>query len=140
MVKAKKRKRRDRRVKLDQRPERRHRGIFPTPVHDTRYLAMELPFYSNPRGMLTHRVRSVAEHLRDGKVSHRSVTYWCNNGCCVRAGGEFIAEPDRLLCQFCEFNAARHRQPTAEQLTGHHCHVGKLRVEQVCCQDERDRN
>jgi hypothetical protein len=106
----------------------------------TKYLPRSLPFFQNERGMLAHRVKSIAEHYRDGVLSHRSVDYLCGNGTGVRAGGEFLAEPTRLLCAFCEFRAQQAKLPSADRLVGRHVHIGRLRVEQTCCQDKKDRN
>lgn len=140
MAKLKKKRRRRLEIRLETRRPYGHYSALYDVRFNTRYVKYSLPFYSNERGLLAHRVRYVAEHLRNGKVAHRSVTYLCNNSTCVRAGGEFLSEPNRLLCMVCEFMAKRQGKPSADELVGHHVHVGKLRVEQACCCDKRGNN
>ena len=111
-----------------------------TGAWSSRYLDKALPFFNNERGLLTHRVHTVAEYIHDGKVAHRAVGFLCGNRTCIRAGGEFLAEPTRLLCSRCEFVAKSKRKPSAEELTGRHCHIGRLRVQQACCEDTKASN
>lgn len=100
-----------------------------------------LPFFHNYRGLLIHRVRSARSYIIDGKLSHSSVHYLCNNFGSLR-NGALLAEPpsDRLVCALCEAFALSHGMPSSEQLTGRHCHLGKIRAERVCCRDEIDSN
>ncbi len=137
----KKRKRRDKMIALEQEPRKSTASMRYRPDgHETKWLKESLPFYSNPRGMLDHRIRAIRSHFRHGKFSHTTVEYFCNNFASHSCGGEFLAEPSRLLCSFCEFFAKREGKPSADELVGRHCHVGKLRVEQVCCTDHKERN
>lgn len=98
------------------------------------------PFFQNPRGLLTHRVRSVKTHLRDGKISHYSCDYLCGNGGRFDSRDDLLIEPPegRMVCQLCEFTAKRQGKPSADELVGRHVHVGKLRVEQVCCHPNKN--
>lgn len=99
-----------------------------------------LPFYLNPRGLLIHRVESVTTYFLHGKRSHIAVTYLCNNS--TTADGEFLAKPPagRLVCHSCELFAKKKRKPSADQLVGRHVHVGRIRVEQACCCEQKERN
>lgn len=95
------------------------------------------PFNVNPRGVLTHRVRSVATFIRDGEVSHYSVHYWCANG--TNGDGVGLVEKppkDRLLCAHCERIAVEHGERTAEELTGRHVCIGVMKVHRLCCGHE----
>lgn len=139
MSKTKKRRKPTRRkgeIVLDLLPMNRN---FSRGISQRRYA---LPFFYNPRGLLIHRVRAVTDHLRDdGKIRHTSVHFQCNNFTFVRAGTEFQRVPaGRLVCAACEAFAAHRGKPTADKLAGKHVHVGKIRVEQVCCTEHKDRN
>lgn len=97
------------------------------------------PFVVNPRGLLIHRVASVASvYHGNGSLSHVSVHYWCGNMCNIDK--EIIHETlhddppkTRLLCEFCELKAASAKQKSADKLTGRHVHRGRLRAFQTCC-------
>ena len=108
---------------------------------DTVQWKASLPFFQNFRGLLIHRVRSARSHIVDGQLSHSSVHYLCNNFGSL-CNGELLAEPplDRLVCAVCEAFALSHGMPSSEQLTGRHCHLGKIRAERVCCRDELESN
>lgn len=102
---------------------------------------MALPFFINNRGILIHRVRSVRSFLRDGELNHSSIKYLCGNNGSL-GDGSLISEPpaDRLVCAACEAFAFAHGLPSADQLVGRHCHVGKIRAEQTCCCEQRESN
>ena len=96
------------------------------------------PFFVNPRGILTHRAKSVTTHTYRGEKSHHSVDYWCGSGCCFELGfeSECLVEcppDDRLLCHHCEARATAKMQPKADKLIGRHIHTGKLTAYQTCC-------
>jgi hypothetical protein len=112
------------------------------PTHRSIQWSKALPFFKNARGLLIHRVRSVRSHIQYGKHRHDSLSYLCGNGCSVSEGSEFLAEPpaDRLLCMNCEAMAKKLGLPSADRIAGRHVHVGKVRVEQTCCQDQREAN
>lgn len=95
-----------------------------------------LPFFDNSRGHLIHRVKEAMTFLYDEKFNHISVHYLCNNQ--TTGPGTFLAEPpeNRLLCEVCEMQAKRQRLASADELVGHHVHVGRIRVERTCCQDQ----
>lgn len=97
-----------------------------------------LPFCVNSRGVLSHRVRDGHTFLAsDGSVRHHSVHYWCGNIGPGDALSLFHDPPaDRLLCAFCEAQAVAHGQPTAEQLTGRHVCIGKVKAQRLCCHNE----
>lgn len=96
------------------------------------------PFYVNPRGILIHRVRAVCRHLRNGEVSHSSVTYWCGNQNCFHDESQLVSEPpkNRLLCSYCEAKAEAAGEVKADTIVGRHVHRGVLRAFKTCCIDE----
>lgn len=98
-----------------------------------------LPFFKNSRGLLIHRVESVTTYVYPHR-SHIAVTYLCNNS--TTSEGEFLAVPpkDRLVCESCELMAKRKRKPSADELVGHHVHIGHIRVERSCCRDKTGTN
>lgn len=95
-----------------------------------------LPFAVNPRGILTHRVRSVTTFFSRDGTFHHGTHYWCNNQTC--ADVTFHADPpaDRLLCARCEAAAASAGQKSSDELAGHHVHIGELRAKRLCCTSE----
>ncbi len=98
-------------------------------------------FFVNPNGIMIHRVRSIATHLNTaGRATHEGILYFCGNIGRPGRGRDsgFYDDPpaDRLLCSHCEAAAIRARQPTADELTGRHVHIGKLRAEKLCCKIE----
>ena len=137
MPKPKKKTRRDRTVKLLKPPLVRFYG-------DVRHWDRSLPFFRANAGILFHRVAYVQDFLRgDGKVRHTAVHYLCNNTGFVDRGAEFVADPTkagRLVCSFCEFQAKHRGMPSADELVGHHVHVGRLRAVQSCCCDHNESN
>lgn len=100
----------------------------------TKYWRSGLPFFNNHRGVLIHRVKEAGSHFCDGAYSHSHVRYWCNNGTGVE-NGELLADPptDSVLCIHCERMATAAGEKSAEDLTGHHVHIGRARVERLCC-------
>lgn len=95
-----------------------------------------LPFFVNPRGVLIHRVKRVTTIIWDGKVSHHTAHYWCNN----MGRGEFFEDPpkERLLCTVCESNAVAHGEKTADELAGRHVCLGKMKAHRICCKNEEN--
>ena len=95
-----------------------------------------LPFHVNPRGILTHRVRSVTSLWIDSHKSRRweSIRYYCGNSVCG-SGHDLTDDPpvNRLLCERCEAFAAIAKQKPADELVGRHVHIGKLRSVRTCC-------
>jgi hypothetical protein len=92
-------------------------------------------FYVNHRGILTHRVRYVTTHWKNGEVSHYSVGYWCGNSNCFHDGSPLVDEPpkERLLCLYCEVKATAAKQKGADKIAGRHVHRGVLKAHRVCC-------
>ena len=99
-----------------------------------------LPFYVNYKGLLVHRVKSAKCYLRDGEYSHTSVSFYCANS--TTSKGKFVDDPptDRLLCERCEQVVKQMGLPSADQLTGRHVHVGKVRCKRTCCQEQTESN
>src|SRR5262245_35931173 len=77
-------------------------------------------FCVNPRGILTHRIRSARTHLRCGKATHITCNYWCGN----IGKGEFVEVPPkgRLLCTYCEAKAVAAGEKPADKIAGRHVH------------------
>lgn len=97
-----------------------------------------LPFNSNPRGILTHRVRLGGSTVgSDGEHVNDWVHYWCS-GQAVGEGLELTDAPPqtRLLCAHCEAKAIAAGEPSADQLCGRHVHIGVVRAKRTCCPDE----
>lgn len=111
---------------------------------EVRHLKRSLPFYMNPRGVLIHRVEGVSQYTWRSGHKHIGVQYLCGNQTTTSGDGRefFVAKPpaNRLVCQACELAAVRKRKPSADQLVGHHVHVGRIRVERVCCCDQCETN
>ena len=97
-----------------------------------------LPFVDNPRGVLIHRIREVYTFMTDGQPRHSHAEYWCGNGTNFDGGNIFTSSPgaDRILCSRCEAIAVEHGQPTADELAGHHVHIGGVRPYRTCCKDK----
>lgn len=96
-----------------------------------------LPFNVNPRGILVHRVKSGQTHTEDnGERSHDCVHYWCGNVACGE-GVELTADPpeDRILCSACERIAVEAGEKSADELAGHHVHIGRVRAYRECCRE-----
>lgn len=109
--------------------------------NEVRHWTKALPFFFNHRGLLVHRVHSALTFLNaKGEDRHSSIHYFCGNGGCLDYG-ELLADPGkRLICARCEFLAQSNRKPSADQIVGRHCHVGRIRVEQTCCTKHRESN
>jgi hypothetical protein len=139
VAKTKKKKRRDKTIKLPT-----NFRIHTLDADRMRYRPRGLPFFRANAGMLFHRVAYICDYFRhDGRRSHTAVHYLCNNSSFIRGESELVADPSksgRLVCTACEFHAARKGKPSADKIVGHHVHVGKLRVEQACCEHEQHRN
>lgn len=98
------------------------------------------PFVVNPRAYLIHRVRFAATHFHDGHYPpHDTAEFWCGNQS-TSGGLEFVEDPpkDRLLCAYCEAKAIAKGEPSADELTGRHVHLGVLKPKRTCCSDERN--
>lgn len=137
---SKRKKRRDRTVKLD---KPRQPFAFGNNGRDYRQWDRSLPFFHASAGILLHRVSSVLDFIQGGKVTHTAVHYLCGNTSFVRRGAEFVADPQkagRLVCTACEFRAQRQRLPSADKIVGHHVHVGRLLAVQMCCCDLEGNN
>ena len=93
-----------------------------------------VPFVMSERGILVHRPRFAHTHIRNGRYSHDSTTYWCGN-----VGRIFLPEfPEgRILCARCEAMATtKGGLPSAESIVGHHVCIGGLRPYKTCCTHE----
>lgn len=103
------------------------------------------PFFLGPRSVLVHRVRSVQSHFIIGGVTpnHHSFDALCGGACNVKHAEleESVMDDvpaSRLLCQRCESEAKRRGLKSAEELTGHHVHVGTIRAHRTCCRETTD--
>lgn len=101
------------------------------------------PFFANPRGILTHRVRSITTHLHNyhsyGKPDrHHHVDYCCGGGANSSTCEGLTDEPpaSRLLCERCEQLAIEAGLPSADELAGRHVHVGRVKPFRTCCRDK----
>lgn len=133
MMTRKRKKRRVKTVRLDKPP---CHPLYGKSGKDYRYWNRSLPFFRSSAGVLLHRVTSVLEFIRHGKVTHVAVHYLCNNSSFLRRGAEFVADPQadcRLVCTACEYQARKRKLPSADKIVGHHVHTGRLVAVQVCC-------
>jgi len=96
------------------------------------------PFIVAPRARLVHRVRSITSYAWPDR-GHVSVTCWC--GYCFNLRPEQVADAlvanppeNRLMCEHCEWMAAKWRQPPTDELAGRHVHRGRLVPVRTCCQ------
>lgn len=98
------------------------------------------PFLINTRGVFVHRVRHARTVLWNGKASHHVVDYFCGNGTCGTGNLIFTDDvpEDRVLCERCEAFALAAGQPSADELAGHHVHIGRVRAFRVCCPNDNN--
>jgi hypothetical protein len=95
-----------------------------------------LPFVENSRGTLIHRPRSGATYNIHKSGPHVAVSFWC--GMAVSSDGNnltFHATPPdaRIVCARCEAAAVANGLPSAEELAGHHVHIGRTIAVATCC-------
>ena len=93
------------------------------------------PFVFNPRGVLVHRTKGVADRMEYDHVDGHAIHYWCeNNGNHRCELLEFMPE-GLILCARCESAAVAAGGKSAEELNGgKHVHVGGVRAVRHCCQ------
>lgn len=97
------------------------------------------PFHVNPRGILTHRVRSITTINglgKNGRKSWEAIHYFCGNQVCG-SWRDLRDEPpaNRLVCERCEQMAIALEEKSSDELVGHHVHVGRLRAFRTCCEE-----
>lgn len=109
--------------------------------HETCAWEKSWPFVANPRGVLVHRVRSILQFTWTNEPfkgdQHCHADYWCENGCNFHPDDHeivLVRDPgDRILCARCEGMAIANGQKSAEELAGHHVHIGGIRAVRFCC-------
>lgn len=81
--------------------------VFSAPGHVTKSVLSSLPYYKSRRGEYAHRVRSAANHWRNGELSHTSVEFWCGNTGFIGEKGYLLSEvgEGEVLCACCEGKA-----------------------------------
>lgn len=97
-----------------------------------------LPFVENSRGVLIHRPRTGATYNIHKSGPHVGIGFWC--GMSVSCDGKnltFHATPPagRIVCARCEAAAVASGMPSADELAGHHVHIGRTITAPTCCQD-----
>lgn len=95
------------------------------------------PFAINKRGVLVHRPASACVYNIHG-YPHIGVDFLCGMTVCDNRKKAKLTftdalEESALLCERCEFTAARMMLPSAERITGHHVHRGKVIGVKTCC-------
>ena len=126
-------------MKVKLRPPKRRRDR-----HDPHVIEWTTanPFFINPRGILSHRVRSACTIQYDGKDHHHCVQYWCGNQTCFDLDqmDALVNDPpkDRLLCTVCESRATAAEEKPADKLAGRHVHLGVLKAHRVCCNNDNN--
>lgn len=104
------------------------------------------PFIVNPRAILIHRIRYGTSFRRiDGTWSHDTVETWCGNGfnSMGAVGSDIIvADPpkSKLLCARCELIAVQAGEKSADELTGRHVHIGRVRAFRTCCHEIKNKH
>lgn len=95
------------------------------------------PFFSNPRGVLSHRVRTITK-LDFGDRWHYVVEYWCQGSTCHRDVDEgLVFDPGkRLVCEHCERKALERKLPSSSALAGRHVCTGVCRPINTCPQHQ----
>lgn len=95
-------------------------------------------FYVNPRGILIHRVQSIAaifhrEREKDRLIRHNA-HYFCGNSRWDINPEDLTNNPvqTKLLCARCEIAAMAEGQRPADKIARRHIHLGKVRVQQIC--------
>lgn len=100
------------------------------------------PFFTNPRGVLTHRVKAGTTFLNhDGSLRHWHVWYWCGNGANGHGvdGWKFPPDPEAVVCAFCEAMAIKAGQPSSDTIVGRHVHIGGVKAFRTCCMDNNEK-
>lgn len=91
------------------------------------------PFFTNPRGVLTHRVRALYRVRLDGR-EWWIVDYWCENGGRSEdVDNDLQFDPgERFVCARCEAKAVAAREKTSSELAGRHACIGVCVPVNVC--------
>ena len=86
----------------------------------TKQAKRALPFYKSRRGTYVHRVRSMNQYWRDGKLTHAGVDFWCGNHGFVGEKGILKAnvEEGDVLCATCEGRAIGAGEDGARVING----------------------
>lgn len=97
-----------------------------------------LPFVDNERALLLHRPKCVTVFKCGNYPSHLAVENWCGNTHTGTDKFTFLETCNgvKLLCARCEENAISQGLPSADELSGHHVHKGKVIAYQTCCNEE----
>jgi len=97
------------------------------------------PFVDNSRALLLHRPRAVTVFKCGNRPSHLAVENWCGNHSCGTDKFTFLDsyDGDKLLCARCESAAVAQGMPSADELSGHHMHQGKVIDVQTCCDKDQ---
>ena len=96
-----------------------------------------LPFVDNKKAILIHRPREVSTYTHF-KYPYLAIKAWCGNHFTGDDKFTFMASldgQDKLLCARCEAIATQNGLPSAEDLTGKHVHIGRLKAIRTCCKD-----
>lgn len=93
------------------------------------------PFFNNPRGVLSHRVRAVFKlDCTHYKMPRLIFEYWCESSGSAHDETDLVSDPGhRLVCVRCEANAIAKGEKTSSDLVGHHICTGVCRPVNTCC-------
>lgn len=102
-------------------------------------LKASLPFIKSNRGVLTHRVKYGQYHKIQHRMSHASITCYCEMTLfpdrCEATGKPW---PDEIVCRRCEQAALLDDKPSSSELVGRHVHVGGVKAFADCCDVTRE--
>lgn len=102
-----------------------------------------LPFVTNKRGKLCHRIKHGADYYYGDEFHHVAVSYWCNG----QANGQLVDDEGRgnldlhdvvpdgmLVCARCEAMLAVYSsEKGTDEMCGKHVHRGRMVPQQTCC-------
>ena len=86
------------------RLEKQKNDFWHAPGYKTIAISEAPPYYKSNRGWHFHTVRFVNNHIRNGALSHVSVTFYCGNqGFAGEKGAFFYEVPHNgCLCRRCD--------------------------------------
>jgi hypothetical protein len=113
---------------------------YKQPAHSKNRLAWAscTPFVDNNKALLIHRPKVVATY-KTQRTPHIGITFWCGNSACgddEKFTFTDVPPSNKYLCARCETAAVEAGLPSADDLAGHHVHVGKLTPIKTCCGGE----
>jgi hypothetical protein len=87
--------------------EKADNSHYHPPGYQSKSIIRSKPYYKSRQGKYFHRVRFATKHIRNKKLSHVSISFWCGAGGFLgRKGIMYYEVPeDGILCAVCEGKA-----------------------------------